>query len=86
VERGKVKADLPTAMDAEHQKKLDELRALNGQEFDVAYDKAQLQGHKDAVALFESYAKNGDNPDLKKWAAKTLPHLKQHLKLAEKLK
>ena len=86
VERGKVKADLPTAMDAEYQKKLDELRALNGQEFDVAYDKAQLQGHKDAVALFESYAKNGDNPDLKKWAAKTLPHLKQHLKLAEKLK
>jgi putative membrane protein len=86
VESGKVKAQLPTAMDADHQKKLDDLRALDGRDFDVAYDKAQLEGHKDAVALFEGYAKNGDNPDLKKWAGKTLPHLKQHLKMAEKLK
>jgi len=40
----------------------------------------------DAVALFEAYAKSGDDPELKSWAAKTLPHLKEHLSIAKKLK
>ena len=86
VDGGKVKVTLPTALDTEHQKKLDELRGKSGKEFDTAYDGAQLQGHKDAVALFEAYSQKGDNADLKKWAGTTLPHLKEHLTMAEKLK
>jgi putative membrane protein len=86
VQAGKVKAELPSALDAEHKKKLDDLRSLEGKPFDTAYDQAQREGHQQAVALFESYAKNGDNADLKKWAAKTLPHLKMHLTMAQKLK
>jgi putative membrane protein len=86
VRSGKVKANLPTALDAEHQKKLDELKGLSGKAFDTAYDQAQLKGHQDAVALFQSYANSGDNPDLKTWASTTLPHLKEHLQMAEKLK
>ena len=39
-----------------------------------------------ASALFDAYAKGGDNPELKGWAGKTLPHLKEHLSMAEKLK
>ncbi|MFZ2137442.1 MAG: DUF4142 domain-containing protein [Xanthobacteraceae bacterium] len=31
-------------------------------------------------------AKAGDDAELKKWAARTLPHLKQHLTMAQKLK
>jgi putative membrane protein len=86
VSRGKVKAQLPTTLDAEHQKKLDELRTLKGKEFDEAYDKAQLEGHEEAVNLFRKYAHDGDDRNLKRWAAKTLPHLKEHLAMAEKLK
>ena len=86
IDKGKVKASLPSALDGEHQKLLDELKAKDGRDFDVAYDQIQLNAHQDAVALFDSYAKGGDNPDLKKWAAKTLPHLKQHLEMARKLK
>jgi len=82
VEGGKVKAPLPTGLDAEHQKKLDELKAKSGKEFDRAM---QLQAHEEAVALFSDYARNGDNPDLKAWAAKTLPHLREHLEMAKKL-
>ena len=85
VDGGKVKATLPTALDAEHQAKLDQLKAKSGKEFDQAYDKMQLQAHEDAVALFEAYSKSGDNADLKAWAAKTLPHLKEHLAMARKL-
>jgi putative membrane protein len=86
VDGGKVSATLPTALDSEHQKMLDELKGKSGKDFDQAYDEMQRKGHEDAVALFEAYAKSGDNPDLKKWAAKTLPHLKQHLAMAQKLK
>jgi putative membrane protein len=86
VEKGKVKAEIPSALDPEHKKKLDDMKGLSGKDFDSAYDKAQVDAHQQAVSLFETYAKSGDNPDLKKWAAKTLPHLKQHLSMAQKLK
>ena len=86
VDGGKVKAKLPTALDAEHQKMLDDLKAKNGKDFDQSYDQAQLKAHRDAVALFEAYAKGGDNAELKGWAGQTLPHLKEHLSMAEKLK
>jgi putative membrane protein len=86
VDGGKVKATLPSALDSEHQKMLDELKGKSGKDFDQAYDEMQRKGHQDAVALFEAYSKSGDNADLKKWAAKTLPHLKQHLSMAQKLK
>jgi putative membrane protein len=86
VNSGKVKAKLPTSLDSEHQKMLDELKAKSGKEFDSNYDQVQVKAHQDAVALFEAYAKGGDDSELKRWAAKTLPHLQQHLTLAEKLK
>jgi putative membrane protein len=80
VEGGKVKGKLPTALDSEHQKMIDDL------DFDHGYDQIQVKAHRDAVALFEAYAKAGDNAELKEWAGKTLPHLKEHLSMAEKLK
>jgi putative membrane protein len=84
VDGGKVKATLPTALDASHQKMLDDLKSKNGKDFDGSYDQVQVKAHQDAVALFEAYAKSGDNADLKAWAAQTLPHLKEHLSMAEK--
>ena len=86
VDGGKVKATLPTALDTQHQKMLDELKAKNGKDFDVSYDQTQVKAHQDAVALFDAYAKNGDNAELKGWAFRTLPHLREHLSMAEKLK
>jgi putative membrane protein len=85
VQAGKVKEQLPTELDAEHKRKLDELGRLSGRDFDTAYDRAQQEAHREAVALFESYAQTGDNPDLKQWAAKTLSHLKAHLTMADQL-
>ena len=86
VDSGKVKAKLPTALDSEHQQMLDELKAKGGKDFDSSYDEIQVKAHEDAVALFDAYAKGGDDPELKKWAGKTLPHLKEHLSMAQKLK
>jgi len=35
--------------------------------------------------LFETYGKSGDDEAHKSWVAKTLPHLQEHLAMAEKL-
>jgi putative membrane protein len=85
VSAGKVKATLPTALDADHKKMLDALKAKSGKAFDQDYDQMQAKAHEQAVALFEAYAQGGDNADLKAWASKTLPHLKEHLAMAKKL-
>jgi putative membrane protein len=45
----------------------------------------QVSAHKDAVSLFERYAKGGEDPNLKDWAGKTLPSLRHHLEMAEEL-
>ena len=86
VSSGKVKVDLPTAMDKSHQSKLDKLSALTSADFTKEYESMQVSAHKDAVSLFERYSKGGDNADLKAFAAKYLPHLQEHLKMAQALK
>jgi putative membrane protein len=85
VSSGKVKADVPSALDGSHQSKLDKLRGESGKDFSSDYDSDQLSGHEDAVSLFERYAKGGDNADLKDWAGKTLPILRHHLEMAQNL-
>jgi putative membrane protein len=85
VSSGKVKADVPSALDSSHQSKLDKLRGESGKDFSSDYNSDQLSGHKDAVSLFERYAKGGDNADLKDWAGKTLPTLRHHLEMAQNL-
>jgi putative membrane protein len=86
VSSGKVKADIPAGLDSAHQSKLDKLKSLSGKNFSASFDSNQLDAHKDAVSLFERYAKGGDNADLKNWAGKTLPALKHHLEMAQSLK
>jgi putative membrane protein len=83
---GKAKAKLPTAMDADHQQKLAKLQKAGGNEFNSMYATMQVQAHVEAVKLFEGYANAGDDAQLKAWAAKTLPALKEHLEHAKKLK
>jgi len=85
VSSGKVKAELPTALDSSHQSKLDKLKSKTGKDFSSDFDSMQEDAHEDAVSLFERYSKGGDNADLKNWAGKTLPALKHHLEMAKAL-
>jgi putative membrane protein len=85
VSSGKVKAELPTALDSSHQSKLDKLKDKSGKDFSSDFNSMQVSAHKDAVSLFERYAKGGENADLKNWAGKTLPALQHHLEMAQAL-
>jgi putative membrane protein len=66
-----------------HQDLLNELSKLKGSEFDKAYTKDMVSGHEKAIELFEIEAKKGMDADVKAWAEKWLPTLREHLKLAQ---
>jgi putative membrane protein len=85
VSSGSVSGDVPAKLDSSHQSMLDKLKGLDGSQFAKAYEDDQESGHKDAVSLFKRYADGGDNPKLKDWAAKTLPTIQAHLKMADAL-
>jgi predicted outer membrane protein len=65
---------------------LDSLKGLKGKEFDTVYIKSVgVQGHQKAVEAFQKEAESGQNADLKKAAAKALPTIQDHLKMAQAL-
>lgn len=81
------KITLPSEkLDAKHQAIIDRLKAANGAAFDTAYIEAQTNAHVEAVDLFKAYAKDGDTPRLKAFAADLLPTLVGHLEHVKKLK
>ena len=82
---GKVEGTPPSDLDKAHKDKLDRLAKLDGKDFTRQYNDMQVSAHKDAVSLFERYGKDGENADLKAFAAKHLPHLQEHLKMAQDL-
>jgi putative membrane protein len=73
-------------LDAKHQALLDDLKKKDGAAFDSAYVKAQHDGHVETVAMFEAYAKGGDNARMKQFANEMLPTLKTHLDQVSKIK
>ena len=74
---------LPDKLDMKHQELIDKLSKVKGAEFDRAYAKDLIKGHQEAIMKFEMEAKSGQNPELKTWAEKWLPALREHLKLAQ---
>lgn len=70
---------LPATVDADHQKKMDDLSKLTGKDFDKAYVDAMIDGHKSTLTLMQDEAKNGKDADLKDFAAKTAPTVQMHL-------
>jgi putative membrane protein len=74
---------LATTLDPHHKAMQDRLAKLSGPAFDRAYMQAMLVDHKKDLNEFRMEAKSGQDPDIKGWAAKTLPTLEEHLKLAQ---
>jgi len=63
-----------------HQQMIDGLRSAgSGPAFDQAYHQAQLAAHQESLNLHQSYAANGDNPQLRQLAGEAVPVIQQHL-------
>ncbi|MDG4882712.1 DUF4142 domain-containing protein [Mesorhizobium sp. WSM4884] len=78
------KLQVPAQPDAAHQSDLEKLQNTTTG-FDQPYVEMQRSAHADAVNLFQSYARDGDNASLKAFAAGILPTLKTHQDMIEKI-
>ena len=76
---------VPTSMGPKHQAAHDKLMKLSGAEFDRAYMTDMVMGHQEAVTDFTAEANSGADPQVKAFAAKTLPTIQGHLKMAQDL-
>lgn len=61
------------------------LEADKPRAFDHDYIQDQILGHEDAVKAFQTEIDNGQDADLKAFATSTLPTIKQHLIMAQRL-
>lgn len=77
---------VPSGSSEKHEAHYKKLAALKGDKFDGEYAQHMIDDHQKAVALFQKQAKQGDARELREFAAKTLPTLEEHLKMARALK
>ena len=75
----------PDAMGAEHQRIYDDLSKLRGRAFDRAYAQAMVRDHQEDLRLYQEEAANGTDPDVKAFAARHVPVLQEHLRMAQRL-
>ena len=75
----------PTDLDAKHKALRDRLMKLSGEGFDRAYTQEMVAGHQKVAAMLKTESTSGKDPDVKAWAAKTLPTVEDHLKQAREI-
>ena len=69
---------VPKGLDAKHDKMAMSFEKLKGAAFDRHYIHDMVAGHEAAIAAYEKESKDGQNADLKAYAAATLPTLEKH--------
>jgi len=77
--------DVPTTLEPSQLAMRDRLSGLGGADFDRAYMSEMVRDHTEDIALFERAAEISTDPDLKAWAERSLPMLRDHLALARQV-
>jgi putative membrane protein len=76
---------LPAETDAKHKADMARIEKLTGAAFDKAYMAHMVADHNKDVAAFQRASTAAKDPDLKAWAGKTLPTLKEHQTMAKEV-
>ena len=76
---------LPTELDPIHREIVDRLSKLAGPDFDRAYMGEMVKDHTRDISDFEQASVVAQDADVKAFAGKTLPALREHLEMAEAL-
>lgn len=81
----KMNVDVPDKVNAKHQAMIDKFAKMSGESFDSAYVKAMVEDHKKDIAEFEEAQGQVKNEDLKKFISDTIPVMKEHLEMVQKM-
>jgi putative membrane protein len=76
---------LPDTLSADEDAALGKLEGLNGTDFDQAYSQMMVKDHVEDISEFEKEVKKGQDAEIKSFAQNTLPTLRHHLMLANRL-
>ncbi|WP_375498733.1 DUF4142 domain-containing protein [uncultured Nostoc sp.] len=76
---------LPTTLDSKNKQVEQRLSKLSDTKFDRQYINHMLQDHEKDVSAFQTEAQQGQDPDVKAFAAQVLPTLQEHLKQVRSL-
>ncbi|MBH8570863.1 DUF4142 domain-containing protein [Microvirga sp. STS02] len=77
---------LPTTLGDDHQKVLKDVVEEKGVKMDQEYMKEMLKDHEEDVKEYTDASIKAADPDIKAFAAKTVPMLKMHLDMVTKMK
>jgi putative membrane protein len=83
--RANVQVTEPADLDDDHKDLQEDLMKLSGKDFDKKYIDAMIDEHQEAVNELERRT-DDSNAEIKAWAVKTLPKVRQHLEQAKQLK
>jgi putative membrane protein len=75
----------PPALDAPKADMINQLYMASGTDRDKLYLQQQKMSHDEALALQQTYAKDGDTPQLRRAAAKAVPIVKSHIAMLDKM-
>jgi len=81
----KSKIPLPKALDKDHENLRGDLEKLDGASFDLTYLRLQVVDHQKTVQLLEWEIGSGEDAELQRFAAETLPTVLHHLEVAREL-
>jgi len=76
---------VPEKLMPKHQEHLDMFKKDRSKSFDAEYVKHMLKDHEEDVEEFGRASREAKNPELKAFAGKTLPTLKEHLAMVKKI-
>jgi putative membrane protein len=80
------KIPVPEGLDNEHEQMRVQLEKLTDNAFDLAYISGQIVDHQKTVQLLEWEIDSGQDGDIQRFAADTLPVVLEHLRIAGNIK
>lgn len=76
---------LPETMAPQDHKTIEEFTRLKGQQFDQRFVQHEVKDHEHVIKIFQKFAKDAQNPQVRQFAEQTIPVLEKHLAAAKRL-
>ena len=77
---------IPSTPGEKHQNHINDLKEKKGADFDKVYMRMMVEDHEEDVKKFEDVANNAKDAEIKAFASKTLPVLKEHHQMSKSIK